>query len=76
MDFKVGEKVCLKVSPMKGSMRLGKRDMLSPRYISPFEVFKEVNCYTKCLEVSVHYITHPIKSYIYHMSGMFKLYPR
>ena len=37
-----GEQVLLKVSPMKGVMRLGKRGKLSPRYIGPFEVLKHV----------------------------------
>ena len=32
----------LKVSPMKGVMRFGKRGKLSPRYIGPFEVLKRV----------------------------------
>ena len=32
----------LKVSPMKGVMRFGKRGKLSPRYIGPFEVLKLV----------------------------------
>ena len=32
----------LKVSPMKGVMRFGKRGKLSQRYIGPFEVLKRV----------------------------------
>ncbi|TMW80579.1 hypothetical protein EJD97_018133, partial [Solanum chilense] len=32
----------LKLSPMKGVMRFGKRGKLSPRYIGPFEVLKRV----------------------------------
>ena len=35
-----GEQVLLKVSPMKGVMRFGKRGMLSLTYIGPFEVLK------------------------------------
>ena len=35
-----GEQVLLKVSPMKGVMRFGKRGKLSLRYIGPFEVLK------------------------------------
>ena len=42
MDFKEGEQVLLKVAPMKGVMRFGKRGNLSPRYIGPFEVLKRV----------------------------------
>ena len=37
-----GEQVLLKVSPMKGVMRFGKRGKLSPRYIGPFKVLKRV----------------------------------
>ena len=32
----------LKVSPMKGVMRFGKRGKLSPRYFGPFEVLKRI----------------------------------
>ena len=42
LDFIEGEQVLLKVSPMKGEMRFGKRGKLSPRYIGPFEVLKRV----------------------------------
>ena len=35
-----GEEVLLKVSPMKGIMRFGKRGKLSQKYIGPFEVLK------------------------------------
>ncbi|XP_070038071.1 uncharacterized protein [Nicotiana tomentosiformis] len=38
----VGEKILLKVSPMKGIMRFGKKGKLSPRFIGPFEVLKRV----------------------------------
>ncbi|WMV38637.1 hypothetical protein MTR67_032022 [Solanum verrucosum] len=37
MTFQTGENVLLKVSPMKGVMRFGKKGKLSPRFISPFE---------------------------------------
>ena len=42
LEFMEGEQVLLKVSPMKGVMRFGKRGKLSPRYIGPFEVLKLV----------------------------------
>ena len=38
----VGERVLLKVSPMKGVMRFGKKGKLSPRYIGPFEVVERI----------------------------------
>ncbi|KAK1423842.1 hypothetical protein QVD17_19151 [Tagetes erecta] len=42
LEFKVGDKVLLKVSPWKGMVRFGKRGKLSPRYIGPFEVISRV----------------------------------
>ena len=38
----VGEKVLLKISPMKGVLRFGKMGKLSPRYIGPFEILKKI----------------------------------
>ncbi|XP_070036007.1 uncharacterized protein [Nicotiana tomentosiformis] len=38
----VGEKVMLKVSPMKGVMQIGKKGKLSSRFIGPFEVLQRV----------------------------------
>lgn len=42
MAFQVGEQVLLKVLPMKGVIRFGKKIKLSPRYIRPFEVLETV----------------------------------
>ncbi|GJZ49232.1 hypothetical protein Tco_0603422, partial [Tanacetum coccineum] len=38
MEFQVGDKVMLKVSPWKGVIRFGKRGKLNPRYVRPFKV--------------------------------------
>ncbi|XP_070013659.1 uncharacterized protein [Nicotiana sylvestris] len=38
----VGEKVLLKVSPIKGIMRFGRKVKLIPRFIGPFEVLRIV----------------------------------
>ncbi|GJY61899.1 putative reverse transcriptase domain-containing protein [Tanacetum coccineum] len=38
LEFSVGDKVLLKVSPTKGVVRFGKRSKLSPRYVGPFEI--------------------------------------
>ena len=38
MSFSSGDSVFLKVSPMKGVMRFGKKGKLAPRYIGPFEI--------------------------------------
>ena len=41
-EFAVGDKVLLRVSPMKGIMRYGKRGKLSPKFIGPFEILKRI----------------------------------
>ena len=42
LKFDVGEKVFLKVAPMKGVMRFEKKGKLSPRFVGPFEVLERV----------------------------------
>ncbi|XP_057540782.1 uncharacterized protein LOC130818637 [Amaranthus tricolor] len=40
LEFELGEKVLLKVSPIKGFMRFGRKGKLSPRFIGPYEVLE------------------------------------
>ena len=42
VQFGVGDHVFLKISPMKGVMRFGKKGKLTPRYIGPFEILDRV----------------------------------
>nr|GEY71496.1 reverse transcriptase domain-containing protein [Tanacetum cinerariifolium] len=42
MEFQVGDKVMLKVSPWKGVVRFDKRGKLKPRYVGPFKVLERV----------------------------------
>nr|GFC49095.1 putative reverse transcriptase domain-containing protein [Tanacetum cinerariifolium] len=42
MEFQVGDKVILKVSPWKGVVRFGKRGKLNPRYVGPFKVLERI----------------------------------
>nr|GEY93064.1 putative reverse transcriptase domain-containing protein [Tanacetum cinerariifolium] len=42
MEFQVGDKVMLKVSPWKGVVCFGKRRKLNPRYVGPFRVLERV----------------------------------
>ncbi|GKC31563.1 putative reverse transcriptase domain-containing protein [Tanacetum coccineum] len=38
LEFKVGDRVLLKVSPWKGVVRFGKKGKLAPQYVGPFEI--------------------------------------
>ncbi|GKC68856.1 putative reverse transcriptase domain-containing protein [Tanacetum coccineum] len=42
MEFQIGDKVMLKVSPWKGVVRFGKRGKLNPRYVGPFKVLERI----------------------------------
>ncbi|GKC05811.1 hypothetical protein Tco_0997421 [Tanacetum coccineum] len=42
MEFQVGDKFMLKVSPWKGVVCFGKRGKLNPRYVGPFKVIERV----------------------------------
>ena len=42
LEFQVGDRVLLKVSPWKGTIRFGKRGKLNPRYIGPFEILARI----------------------------------
>ncbi|GKG00996.1 hypothetical protein Tco_0305701, partial [Tanacetum coccineum] len=42
LEFQVGDKVMLKVSPWKGVICFDKRGKLNPRYIRPFKIIAKV----------------------------------
>nr|GEV16761.1 putative reverse transcriptase domain-containing protein [Tanacetum cinerariifolium] len=51
LEFEVGDKVTLKVSPWKGVIRLRKRGKLNPRYIRPFKILAKVGMLAYQLEL-------------------------
>ncbi|GJT41176.1 hypothetical protein Tco_0941041 [Tanacetum coccineum] len=42
LEFEVGDRVMLKVSPWKGVIRFGKKGKLAPRYVGPFEILQRI----------------------------------
>nr|GEZ54560.1 putative reverse transcriptase domain-containing protein [Tanacetum cinerariifolium] len=42
LEFKVGDRVLLKVSQWTGVVRFGKKGKLAPRYVGPFEIMERV----------------------------------
>ena len=42
LQFEIGDRVFLKISPWKGVLRFGKRGKLSPRFIGPYEIVIKV----------------------------------
>ncbi|GKD07304.1 hypothetical protein Tco_1186989 [Tanacetum coccineum] len=42
LEFEVGDRVLLKISPWKGVVRFGKNGKLAPRYVEEFEIVERV----------------------------------
>nr|GFC28362.1 putative reverse transcriptase domain-containing protein [Tanacetum cinerariifolium]GFC31242.1 putative reverse transcriptase domain-containing protein [Tanacetum cinerariifolium] len=51
MEFQVGDKVMLKVSPWKGVVRFGKKGKLNPRYVRHFKVIARIGSIAYKLEL-------------------------
>ncbi|GKE65863.1 hypothetical protein Tco_1520024, partial [Tanacetum coccineum] len=51
LEFQVGDKVMLKVSPWKGVICFGKRGKQNPRYIGPFKIIIKVRSIAYRLEL-------------------------
>jgi len=58
LEFQVGDKVFLKVSPTRGIKRFRVRDKLSPRYLGPYEMFKKMNlvAYRLGLQIELEHV--------------------
>ncbi|KAL0534284.1 hypothetical protein IC582_028573 [Cucumis melo] len=63
LEFEVGDKVFLKVAPMRGVLHFERRGKLSPRFVGPFEILERIGpvAYRLALPPSlstVHYVFH------------------
>ncbi|KAD3640486.1 hypothetical protein E3N88_29709 [Mikania micrantha] len=57
LEFAIGDKVLLKVSPWKGVVRFTKKGKLAPRYVGPFEILERI----VRLDNKLHFIEEPIE---------------
>ncbi|GJW48451.1 putative reverse transcriptase domain-containing protein [Tanacetum coccineum] len=71
IEYEVGDKVMLKVSPWKGVVRFGKRGKLNPRYVEPFRVLAKVRKVTYKLELPQEL---SIVHHTFHVSNLKKCY--
>nr|GEU50140.1 putative reverse transcriptase domain-containing protein [Tanacetum cinerariifolium] len=71
MEFKVGDRVMLKVSPWKGVVQFGKQGKLNPRYVRPFKVLAKVekDAYRLKLPQELSMVHHT-----FHVSNLKKCY--
>nr|GEV54917.1 putative reverse transcriptase domain-containing protein [Tanacetum cinerariifolium] len=71
MEFQVGDKVMLKVSPWKGVVRFGKREKLNPRVHNTFHVSDLKKCHADeplavpldglHLDDKLHFVEEPVE---------------
>ncbi|CAN4087035.1 unnamed protein product [Withania somnifera] len=72
LEFGVGDKVFLRVSPMRGVMRFGRRGKLSPAFIGPYEILERFGDVAYRLDLPpILSVVHPV----FHVSTMRRYMP-
>ncbi|GJX99832.1 putative reverse transcriptase domain-containing protein [Tanacetum coccineum] len=71
LEFEVGDRVMLKVSPWKRVVRFGKRGKLNPRYVRPFKVLAKVGKVVYRLELPQEFSR---VHHTFHVSNLKKCY--
>ncbi|GJW89749.1 hypothetical protein Tco_0167302 [Tanacetum coccineum] len=67
LEFEVGDRVLLKVSPWKGVVRFGKKGKLAPRYVGPFEILERIGTTTYRLRLleeligTLRFVVEPVE---------------
>ncbi|XP_059313119.1 uncharacterized protein LOC132064221 [Lycium ferocissimum] len=74
LEFMVRERVFLKVSPLKGVIRFGKKDKFSPGFIGPFEIVQVIGEVASELSLppdlsNVHLVFYVSMQKKYHSDG-------
>ncbi|CAN4097554.1 unnamed protein product [Withania somnifera] len=59
LEFRVGDKVFLRVSPMRGVMRFGRRGKLSPAFIGPYEILERR--IRRNLDENLSFVEEPVR---------------
>jgi len=72
LEFQVGDKAFLKVSPTRGVKKFGVRGKLSPRNIGPYEIIEKLNpiAYRQDLPVELKHVHN-----MFHISQLRKYIP-
>ena len=68
----MGDHVFIKVSPLKGVLRFGKTNKLSPRYVGPFEILERIG--SAAYQVALPPALSKIHN-VFHISNLRKYVP-
>nr|GEX35803.1 putative reverse transcriptase domain-containing protein [Tanacetum cinerariifolium] len=71
MEFEIGDRVMLEVSPWKGVVRFAKRGKLNPRYVGPFKVLAKMGKVAYKLELPQEFSR---VHHTFHVSNLKKCY--